>query len=120
MPAACNPKYPKALVTPKLQHRQRIANDCRLFLQLAFSFSRNKTQVIAFKRTRSYGVIFAFDFPGEREGHRRRRSLSAVGLSCRQAGFTIEWPAWAENQLLLMASNCDLAKPYPKIKNFSG
>jgi len=85
MPDACNPKCPKALVTPKPQHRQRVTNDCRLFLQLALQFSRNQNQRIDFKRTRSYGLIFAFDFPGDREGHRRRRSLSAVGLSCRQA-----------------------------------
>jgi len=91
MPSACNPKYPEALVTPQPQHRQRVANDCRLFLQLPFPFSRNQKQVIDFTRTGQYGVIFAFDFSGDREGHIRRRSLSAVGLSCRQAGLLIDW-----------------------------
>jgi hypothetical protein len=119
MPAACNPKYPEALVTPKAQHLQRVANDCRLFLQLDFPFSRNQKQAIDFMRTRSYGVIFAFDFPGDREGHRRRRSLSAVGLSCRQAMLPIDGPARAAKQLLLMASGRTLAKSKSRIKNFS-
>jgi hypothetical protein len=50
MPSACDRKYPGALVTPKPKHGQRVAEDCRLFLQFALPFPTNQNQAIDFMR----------------------------------------------------------------------